>query len=143
MRNYYAFCPPDTSCENYIGITRILVVLYVDFQSAEKVRSPCICFTTNMLQKKELLSQKQWHLKIGYTYRPVSFINGISCYHSEGKLWPEERDECKKTLTGPALNEVGNFGTYRKQADTEFSPLSTKLNIKLLPSSYFNSFMKQ
>ena len=48
----------------------------------------------HMLQNKELLSLKQWHFKIGYTDRTVSFIvsNGISCYHSDRKLHPEERN---------------------------------------------------
>ena len=36
------------------------------FASAEKVRCPHACFATHMLQNKELLSLKQWHLKIGY-----------------------------------------------------------------------------
>ena len=49
---------------------------YVDFQRTQKVQSPHTCFTTNMLQNKELLPLllKQWYLKIGYTDRTVSFI---------------------------------------------------------------------
>ena len=39
---------------------------YVDFKSAEKVRSLPTCFTTHMLQNKEL---KKCHLKIGFTDR--------------------------------------------------------------------------
>ena len=35
MRNYYAFCPLDTSCEKDTDIT----VFLVDFQSTEKVGS--------------------------------------------------------------------------------------------------------
>ena len=46
---------------------------YVDFQSAEKVRSPRTCFTAHTLQNKELLSLKQWHRRIGYADGIVSF----------------------------------------------------------------------
>ena len=56
-----------------VGLALPYFLSYADFQSAEKVTSPQTCFTTNMLQNEELLSLKQWHLKIGYTDRTVSF----------------------------------------------------------------------
>ena len=30
-----------------------------------------------------------------------------SCYHSDRKLAPEERNECKRNITGPALRLKG------------------------------------
>ena len=87
MRNYYAFALLDTSCEKDPDIT-----VY---------RSPRTCFTIHMLQNKELLSQKQWHLKIGYADRTVSFNAFQMVYHVTIVI-----ENCtlkkKKTLTGPA-----------------------------------------
>ena len=53
----------------------IYFLLYMDFQSAEKVTFPHTCFTTHMLQNKENLLLMQWHLKIFCTDRNVSFNN--------------------------------------------------------------------
>ena len=65
MKNHYAFGPLGT-CEKDTYII-------VDFQNTEKVQSLLTCFTNHMLQNKELFSLKQWHLRICYTDRNVSF----------------------------------------------------------------------
>ena len=46
------------------------LLLYVDFREGEVPPH----FTIHMLQNKELLSLKQWHLIIGYIDRTMSFI---------------------------------------------------------------------
>ena len=71
LRNYYAFCLLDTSCEKDIGIAVILVVC--GFSKCRDGKVPRSCFTTHKTQNKKLLPLKQWHLKIGYTNRTVSF----------------------------------------------------------------------
>ena len=86
MRNDHAFCPLDTSCEKYTGITVFLVVC--GFPKCREGEVPRTYFTTHRLQNKQLLSLKQLHLKIVYTR--------ISRYHTDRKLRPEEMNECKK-----------------------------------------------
>ena len=63
LRNY-------AICHLHISDPRLAVIGQL---SEEKVRSPRNCFTTHMLQNKELLLLK--HFKIGYTDRTVSFIS--------------------------------------------------------------------
>ena len=65
MRNYEAFCPLDTSCEKDTGITVFLVVC--GFPKCREGEITLHLFLPPTLQNKELLSLKQWNLKIGYT----------------------------------------------------------------------------
>ena len=59
-----------------------------------QTRDSCTCFTTQMLQNKELLSRKQWHPKIGNADRTVRFL-AFKMYillRSEIKLRHKERN---------------------------------------------------
>ena len=65
-----------------------------------KVQGPHTLVLPSTLQNTELLLLKQWHPKIGFSDKTVSFIafkrKPMSCYHGDRKLQPEQRDECKK-----------------------------------------------
>ena len=75
----YAFCPLDISSENYFYNNNYHISCSM-WICAEKKRSRCTC-TTHMLHNNELLSLKEWHLKIGL-YRYIHEFNHFQMvYH--------------------------------------------------------------
>ena len=90
MKNYYAFCPLESSCKKDTDITPFLVGCGLPKCRDGEVPS-------------HLFHHPRYKLR--NCCRSISFklSNGISCYHSDWKMRPGERNECKKTLTGPAL----------------------------------------
>ena len=66
------------SAGHFLWKVSLALILFLDICALPYYRVgevPHTCFTTHMLQNKKLLSLllKQWHLKMGYTDRAVSF----------------------------------------------------------------------